>query len=134
MIEIESRAGLRVGVSVRVRAHELVADVATENGGDDAGPGPHDLYDAALGACKAITVMLYAKRKGIAVERIGVVVTRDASAEHDGTYRLDALLRIEGPVDEQQLRVLHDIAERCPIHRLMTAVTTSIVTRIERLG
>ena len=45
---------------IHIGAHTLVADEPPDNGGEDCGPTPHDLYDAALGACKALTMTWYA--------------------------------------------------------------------------
>ncbi len=57
---------------VHVRQHAFAVDESEALGGEDSGPTPHDLYDAALGACKALTVLWYAKRKQIPVEDIEV--------------------------------------------------------------
>jgi putative redox protein len=133
-ILIRRRPPLAVGVSVHVREHEFVVDVSPADGGNDAGPNPHDLYDAALGACKALTVMWYTRRKGIAVEDVEVLVERDASAERSGTYALETRLRIRGAVSDEQLRELEAVAHKCPVHKLMTLVTTVITTRVERMS
>jgi putative redox protein len=130
---IRRRPQLALGFDVYVREHEFVVDVSPADGGSDAGPNPHDLYDAALGACKALTVMLYTRRKGIAVEEVEVLVERDASGEHSGTYALDTRLRIRGAVSDEQLRELEVVAHKCPVHKLMTLVTTVITTRAERM-
>ncbi|HET9643480.1 MAG TPA: OsmC family peroxiredoxin, partial [Burkholderiaceae bacterium] len=53
---------------VQVRQHVFFADEPPSNGGEDAGPTPHDLYDAALGACKALTMVWYARRKGMSLQ------------------------------------------------------------------
>jgi putative redox protein len=119
------------GVSVHVREHEFVADVLPPSG-SDAGPTPHDLYDSALASCKAMTVALYASRKGIPVEDIEVSVERDASREHDGEYSLAVRMRIGGSVSESQLRELDAVALKCPIHKLMTLAKTNISTSVER--
>ena len=50
---------------VHVRNHLLAADGSVEEGGNDSGPSPHDLYDTALGSCKALTLVWYARRKNI---------------------------------------------------------------------
>jgi putative redox protein len=131
-IVIRRQPQLAAGFTVQVREHEFVVDVSPADGGNDAGPNPHDLYDAALGACKALTVMGYARRKGIPVEDVEVVVERDASGERSGTYALDTRLRIRGVLSDEQLRELEAVAHKCPIHRLMTVVTTVITTRVER--
>ena len=83
---------------IRIGSHTLAADAKVEEGGDSSALTPHDLYDAALGACKALTVIWYAKRKGIPVEGIEVRVERDSTQERAGTYRLDARLRLGGPL------------------------------------
>ncbi|HET8711062.1 MAG TPA: OsmC family protein [Spongiibacteraceae bacterium] len=113
---------------ISVRDHELIADVDTASGGEDAGPDPHDLYDSALGACKALTLLWYANRKQIPVEDIEVVVERDDSQERNGTYRLKTLISITGDVTESQRRELLSAANKCPIHKLMSQVTTEIET------
>jgi putative redox protein len=78
--------------------------------------------------------MWYTRRKGIPVEDIEVVVERDASGERSGTYALDTRLRIRGAVSDDQLRELEAVAHKCPVHRLMTTVTTVITTRVERMS
>jgi putative redox protein len=115
---------------VHVRNHLISADGSVEEGGDDAGPSPHDLYDAALGACKALTVVWYAKRKAIPVRDIEVSIERDASAERKGVYRLTAALQLGGDLSEAQRAELLAAAEKCPIQKLMTGVTTEISTTL----
>ena len=115
---------------VRVRQHEVPVDESEALGGEDTGPTPHDLYDAALGACKALTVLWYANRKHIPVEDISVAVDRDDTNERAGTYRLDATLTITGPLTEDQRQELLNVAGKCPIHKLMTQVKTEIITEL----
>ena len=113
---------------IQIRDHELIVDEGASNGGEDAGPTPHDLYDSALGACKALTVLWYAKRKGMAVENIEVVVERDAAEEAKGVYRLKTLLSVTGDLSDEQRASLLNVAGKCPLHKLMTQVTTEIET------
>jgi putative redox protein len=115
---------------VKIRAHEIPVDAGLSAGGKDAGPQPHDLYDASLGACKALTVLVYAQRKGIPVEDIEVIVDRDDSQERQGTYRLDTSLRVTGNLSDEQRAELLRVAGKCPLHRLMTEVKTEIETRL----
>jgi len=75
-------------MKIHIGRNSLTTDLGIEEGGDGSGPSPHDLYDAALGACKALTVLWYAKHKDIPVEGIEVSVERDASQERAGIYRL----------------------------------------------
>ena len=111
-----------------VGKHLISVDGTLEEGGDDAGPSPHDLYDAALSACKALTVVWYAKRKGIALENVEVTMERDAGAERQGVYKLAATLHLSGNLTEAQREELLTVAGKCPIHKLMTSVTTEVTT------
>ena len=85
---------------IHIGRNSFATDVSPEQGGEGSGPSPHDLYDAALGACKALTVLLYAKHKNIPVEGIEVSVERDASQERSGIYRLSTVV-----VDRQPDRI-----------------------------
>jgi putative redox protein len=92
--------------------------------------GPHDLYDSALGACKALTVLWYAQRKNIPVEDIQVTVERDDSEERKGIYRLRTTLALAGALTDAQRQELLAVAGKCPLHKLMTQVTTEVVTEL----
>lgn len=116
--------------TVSVRRHAFSVDEPASNGGEDAGVTPHELYDSALGACKAMTVLWYANRKHIPLEDIQVSVDRDDSAERQGTYRLRVTLSLGGPLSDAQRQELLNVAAKCPVHKLMTQVTTEIVTEL----
>jgi putative redox protein len=115
---------------IQIGPHRFATDASLAGGGEGSAPEPHDLYDASLGACKALTVLGYAKRKGIPLEGIQVSVDRDASEERTGTYRLKVVLTLTGNLTDPQRQDLLRVAEKCPIHKLMTAVTTEIVTSL----
>jgi len=115
---------------VQVRAHAFAVDGSIEEGGSDSGPGAHDLYDAALASCKALTVVWYARRKNIPLQDVRVDIERDASEERHGTYRLHTILHLEGELTEAQRQELLTVAGKCPVHKLMTAVTTDITTAL----
>ena len=115
---------------IHVGPNTLATDLSVEEGGDASGPSPHDLYDAALGACTAMTVLWYAKRKSIPVESIKVSVDRDATQERSGMYRLSVAIALSGDLSTDQRQELLRIAEKCPIHKLMTDVTTEITTTL----
>lgn len=111
-----------------IRDHELTVDMPPSEGGADDGPDPHDLYDASLAACKALTMLWYAQRNAIPLEDIEVSVSRDNSAERRGTYRLKAEISVSGPMSAEQRETLLGVAGKCPVHKLMTSVTTEIET------
>ena len=129
-IEVVRDRARKMKHTVHVRQHAFAVDEPAGNGGEDLGPTPHDLYDSALGACKALTTLWYAQRKQIPVEDIRVTVDRDDSEERRGTYRLRATLELGGALTEAQRQELLNVAAKCPVHKLMTQVTTEVVTEL----
>jgi putative redox protein len=125
---VRSREGLRQ--EIEIGRHRIVADEPIEAGGTDAGPGPYDLLAAALGACKSMTMRLYAARKGWPLEGVSVRVAharihaRDCEAceTKEGMLdRFDCVVELYGPLSAEQRERLAEIAERCPVHRTLTA-------------
>lgn len=119
---------------ISIRGHEIVADMSAPDG-HDAGPDPHDLYDTALGACKAMTMLWYAQRNAIPVEAIHVGVVRDASQERKGIYKLTTRIALTGDMSDEQHDKLIAVAAKCPVHKLMSEVETQIETiAVPRVG
>jgi putative redox protein len=133
-IQISRDRARKMKHSVQVGRHRFSIDEPPANGGEDEGVTPHDLYDSALGACKALTMLWYANRKGIPVEDIRITVERDDSQERQGTYRLRTLLHLSGALSEAQRQELLTVAGKCPVHKLMTQVTTEVVTELAPPG
>lgn len=129
-IEIVRDTTRQMKHTVHVGAHAFDVDEPAANGGEDLGPTPHDLYDAALGACKALTVLWYARRKQIPLEDARVTVERDDADERRGTYRLRAVLHLGGPLTDAQRQELLAVAGKCPLHKLMTQSTTEVSTEL----
>ncbi len=115
---------------VHVRQHALAVDEPASNGGEDLGVTAHELYDSALGTCKAMTVLWYAQRQQIPVDDIRVTAERDDSEERQGIYRLHVTLELTGALTEAQRQKLLAVAEKCPVHKLMTQVRTEVVTEL----
>ena len=126
MIRIHNSKGLQQ--QIEIGSHQLLGDVSPELGGDGAGPDPHDLFDAALGTCKAMTLLIYARQRGLPLAGIDVNVERDDSKERAGNYRLIVELSLKGPLDDTQRQQLLRIADKCPIHKLMTSSDIQVET------
>jgi putative redox protein len=77
--------------------------------------------------------MWYARKKGIPVDDIETLVERDDADERKGVYRLAATLKIRGDLTDAQFQELQAVAQKCPVHKLMTVVTTEITTAVQRL-
>jgi putative redox protein len=110
--------------------HVLTADEPADVGGSDAGPGPYELLLMALGACTSMTVKMYATRKGWPLEGTEVrlrhsrVYNRDCADCEDKNAlmdRVDRWLRLIGPLSPEQRSRLLEIADKCPVHRTLTA-------------
>ena len=129
-IEVQRDPSRKMKHTVRVRQHEFAVDEPAGNGGEDLGMTPHDVYDSALGACKALTMLWYAQRKQIPVDDIRVTVERDDSEERRGIYRLRVTLNITGALSDAQRQELLNVAGKCPVHKLMTQATTEVVTEL----
>ena len=100
-------------VSLVAGHHPLTADERAAAGGQDAGPSPHEILCAALGACTAITLRMNAQRKEWPVRAVHVDVRMHVEGkEHRSMTRR---LRLTGDLDEAQRARLADIAERTPV-------------------
>lgn len=106
----------------------IVADVSVAQGGLDLGPDPHELVAAGLAACTSMTLRLYANRKGWNISALHVEVFSHYDKDQTPPERFDREITIEGDLTDEQLERLFEIAERCPIHRLLTAGARVVTT------
>jgi uncharacterized OsmC-like protein/fermentation-respiration switch protein FrsA (DUF1100 family) len=123
--------------TVTIGPHHLVADEPHSVGGDDSGPGPYDFLLAGLGACKSMTMRLYAERKSFPLERATVTLNHSKIHAEDCAEcetreglldQIDVAIGLEGPLDADQRQRILEIADKCPVHRTLTS-EIRIVTR-----
>jgi len=107
-------------VSVAAQGPTFYVDEPVELGGLASGPTPYELLGAALGACTAMTMQMYARRKGLPLDRVQVAVSHSRDMR-TGRDRFDRAIYIEGALDEAQTRRLMEIADRCPVHKTISA-------------
>jgi putative redox protein len=109
--------------------HVLVVDEPADRGGTDTGPRPTQLLAASLAGCTAITVEMYADRKGWDVGSIEV----DVDVTYDGTVpsAYAVALKLPRELSEEQRQRLLKIAAKCPVHKVLVGEAT--VTVAERL-
>ena len=138
MVLVEETLAGKFQQEITVGPHRLFADEPVAVGGNDSGPSPYDLLCAALGACTAMTLRLYAEAKKLPLERVRVNLrhgkihaadcseceTREAKVD-----RIDRVIELEGPLDGQARARLLEIADKCPVHRTLSN-KVSIPTRL----
>lgn len=107
----------KIRQEVRIGRHHLIADHTTDEGGDDAGPTPHEFLLAALGSCTAMTLRVYAQRKDWPLENAEVTISLEKS---EGVSRFAREVKLVGPLDETQRTRLLAVAEACPVHKTLS--------------
>lgn len=109
---------------VAIRDFALTVDEPTALGGTDAGPTPTELVFAGLGACKAITLKMYAARKEWPLEAVDTEIETE---QVDKKYKVIVRLKLTGALSEEQTERLLAISNKCPVHKLL-APSTEIQT------
>jgi putative redox protein len=122
---VTARIGLNgFRTEIEARSHGLVADEPTTLGGTDRGPTPYELLLGALGSCMAMTLRMYADRKGWPLEGVEVQLRTARSHEADcvqcdekdvGITTVERRLELSGSLTDAQRERLLEIADRCPV-------------------
>src|SRR3954452_955006 len=117
-MKASARQRTKLTHDVKVREHELTADEPTDQGGDDEGPSPQELLAASLASCTAITMEMYAKRKGWDVGDMTVAVNYEP-AQRGSPTRFEMVIKMPKELPEEQRQKLMTIAAKCPVHRTL---------------
>lgn len=111
-------AGQTFTHTVSMRNHQLTVDEPQEKGGSDEGPSPQELLAASLATCTAITIEMYAQRKGWEVGQVEVAVEY-TPAEHGSPTKFSLDLRLPATCTDEQRERLQLVAAKCPVHRTL---------------
>jgi putative redox protein len=112
---------------IEIGPHRLLADAPQQAGGEETGPEPHDILAAALAACTALTVTMYARRKQMDLQDVQVTTHHGAQ---DGVYVFTNRIHYVGTLTGEEQQRLTQIAEKCPVHRTLSG-TIRIVTEAD---
>lgn len=117
--------------TVKVRSHDLGVDEPSDEGGTDTGPSPQELLAASLASCTAVTMEMYAARKGWDIG--GVEVSCDYTpAERGCVTSFNLVLRLPDNLSDEQVERLRIIAAKCPVHRTLDG-EVAFDERVERV-
>jgi putative redox protein len=103
---------------VEVRAHTVVSDEPEHHGGEDSGPSPQELLAGSLASCTAITMAMYAERKGWDIGDVEVDVDYEP-AQRGSPTRFEMAVKLPKELPEEQREKLMQIAAKCPVHRTL---------------
>lgn len=103
---------------IRAGNHEMVADEPIPLGGNDLGAAPYQYLKAALGACTAMTLRMYAKRKQWPLQDACITLTHTRDANKQSVFTRD--IQLVGDLTAEQREKLLDVAERCPVHKTLS--------------
>ena len=103
---------------VKAGRHTVTVDEPASQGGQDMGPSPQELLAAALASCTAVTMEMYAQRKGWNVDGLEVDC-RYSPAERGCPTRFEMIMRMPAHLSEEQVERLQVIAAKCPVHRTL---------------
>ena len=112
------RNGGKFQHDIEIREHEIHADEPEQNGGDDVGPSPQELLAASLASCTAITMEMYAKRKGWDIGDLSVDVDYEP-AQRGSPTKFTMAVSLPKELPEDQRERLMQIAAKCPVHRTL---------------
>jgi len=103
---------------LEVGDHHLTADEPSEHGGEDAGPSPQQLLAASLASCSAITMEMYARRKGWEIGEVTVDVDYEP-AQRGSPTKFQIAVRLPKELPEDQREKLMQVVTKCPVHRTL---------------
>ncbi|HEX3872781.1 MAG TPA: OsmC family protein [Solirubrobacteraceae bacterium] len=116
---------------VSVRGHQLTVDECRDSGGTDDGPSPQELLAASLASCTAVTIEMYAQRKGWDLGDVEVACEY-TPAERGCPTKFEIILRLPTQLSDYEVGRLLTIAAKCPIHRTLDG-EVMFTERVERL-
>ncbi len=106
-------------VDLQAGAHALQSDRSVADGGDDAGPTPHELLLGSLAACKVITVQMYAQRKGWPLAGVNISLAYKRVNGERIVEQFDGEIGFVGDLTDEQRQRLLEIAAKCPVHAVL---------------
>ncbi len=121
-MQIQSEASVAIGkidyqVTINAQNHEIIGDEPIDHGGGNTGMNPYQFFLASLGSCTVITLKMYIKRKEWPIQNITVHLSLDSEG---GNTTITRNIVFEDGIPEAQITRLLEVADACPVHRMLT--------------
>jgi putative redox protein len=135
-VEVKGRASEPFRQTISAGKHSFHCDAPQEFGGGDTAANPHELLLGALGSCTAVTMEMYAKRKGWDLQEVKVELTHEDIADPEQAGRkiakITRTIAVAGNLSQEEVDGLKAVAEKCPVHKIINGPNQT-VTEIKRL-
>lgn len=135
MTEVVVSSTAEKGMQHEVSAgkHKWVADAGEDIGGHESGPNPHEMMLAALGSCTSMTLKVFAGRRGWKLDEVRVKLLEetidDPATPGKKIFKISRDIEVKGELTQEQRDTLKSIADKCPIHKLLTE-SKQIITQL----
>lgn len=137
-VVVSSRPGAGLQHEIKAGANTILADATKEVGGGETGLNPHELLLASLGACTSMTLQLFAQKRGWKLDQVDVRLTEETVDDPDNAgkklSKITREIQVKGDLNQEQVDSLRKIADKCPIHKLLTESNKQVSTNLENAG
>lgn len=128
-VTVNLRSSDGYACDIKAGHHQLIADEPIPLGGTDLGPTPYVYIKAALGACTAMTIRMYAERKQWPLQDAVITLRHSRDGNKESVFERD--IKLVGDLDEEQRQRLLDIADRCPVLKTLSHGATILSKLID---
>lgn len=121
---VSSSADKGMKHEINAGTHKWISDAGKDIGGEESGPNPHELLLASLGACTSMTLKVFSQRRGWKLDEVHVKLEEETVEDPNNPGRkmskITRDIQVRGDLTKEQLDTLKSIADKCPIHKLLT--------------
>lgn len=131
-LKVEFRGGARFDVTSG--SHMVVADQPVEDGGQDAGMSPVELFVGSLASCVGYFVGRYCARHKIACEGFTVDAEWSYAEQPHRVGSIGMRINLPASLTPDQRERLLKVAHGCTVHHSITVPPTVKIDLYERAG
>lgn len=136
-VRVSSSAQKGMQHDINAGKHQFISDAGADIGGQESGPNPHELLLAALGSCTSMTLKVFSQRRGWPLDEVIVKLNEETVEDPNNPgkkmAKISREIEVKGDLTQEQLDTLKSIADKCPIHKILTE-SKQIVTSMGSLN